>query len=211
MDVTVEYLVSFGLTGEFGRFRAAGPLALPPGRPCGGAQHRGVEIAEVLREAAPGHAHYLPDTSSVNCSAVPPLKTSAAEIELRPEPAAFERGRQLAAELDLPLELLDVEVLLDGLHAVLHHLRDGPRSASFCQHAGARIRSAHHIGRSDAPQESADHEDEEHHGCGRPNCGQETGGGCGTCGSGGCGTCGQADPHFAQLREQMENHRTALL
>jgi hypothetical protein len=58
---------------------------------------------------------------------------------------------------------------------------------------------------------------EEHHGCGREGCGRQAGGGCSTCGAGGgCGSCGAASPqdvqaHFAQLREQMERRRTALL
>ncbi len=129
----------------------------------------------------------------------------------------FERGRRLSAELELPLELLDVEVLLDGEHAVLHHLRGAdidvrPFVSTLSREFGLHILLVDLT----RPQEAADHE-EESHGCGRPDCGQQEGGGCGTCGSGGgCGTCGQADPrdverHFAQLREQMERRRTTLL
>jgi hypothetical protein len=57
-------------------------------------------------------------------------------------------------------------------------------------------------------------EEEEHHGCGREDCGQ---GGCGSCGTGGgCSTCGAGtrpdmSAYFAQLREQMERNRVGLL
>ena len=208
-----EYLVSFGLTGEFGRFRAANPLTLRRGERVVVRGARGVEIAEVLREAAPGHARYLPNTSVGQLLRRPSAEDERTQSEMRVRSQQlFERGRQLAVELALPLELLDVEVLLDGRHAVLHHLRAADLDPRPFVSTLAREFDLH-ITLADLTrgQETADHEEEEPHSCGRPNCGQEGGGGCGTCGSGGCGTCGTADPHFAELREQMEHRRTALL
>jgi cell fate regulator YaaT (PSP1 superfamily) len=212
-----EYLVSFGLTGEFGRFRAASPLSLHRGECVVVRSPRGVEIAVVLREATPRHAAFLPNTSVGQLLRRPSAEDERIENEMHiRSQQLFERGRQLAAELELPLELLDVEVLLDGQHAVLHPVRAaGLDVRPFVSTLSREF--ALHITLADltrAPA-SADHEGEPH-GCGRPNCGQEGGGGCGSCSSGGCGTCGhaaprEADPHFAQLREQMEHRRTALL
>jgi cell fate regulator YaaT (PSP1 superfamily) len=207
-----EYLVSFGLTGEFGRFRAAAPLALRRGERVVVRGSRGIEIATVLREAAPGHARFLPNTSVGQLLRRPSPEDERTESETRVrEQQLFERGRQLAAELELPLELLDVEVLLDGRHAVLHHLRGVDIDVRPFVSALSREFELHITLADLARQPEATDHEEEHHGCGRPNCGQEGGGGCGSCGSGGCGTCGQSDPHFAQLREQMEHRRTALL
>src|SRR5262249_26662278 len=119
-----EYLVSFGLTGEFGRFRTAAPLTLRRGERVVVRSPRGVEVAEVLREATPGHARFLPNTSVGSLLRRITAEDEYHEIERRVcGQRLFERGRQLAAQLDLPLELLDVEVLLDGQHAVLHQLR----------------------------------------------------------------------------------------
>ncbi len=214
-----EYLVSFGLTGEFGRFRAAAPLALRRGERVVVRGPRGVEVACVLREAAPGHAHFLPNTSvgQLLRRLTPADEQMGQQMRAKGQ-QLFERGRQLAAELGLPLELLDVEVLLDGEHALLHHLRWADADVRPFVSTLSREFALHivlvDLTRS---QETAGHEEsDEPHGCGRPNCGRGADGACSTCGSGGCATCGSAKPpdmqlYFAQLREQMERHRTALL
>ncbi len=214
-----EYLVSYGLAGEFGRFRASAPLALCRGERVVVRSPRGVEIAEVLREATPRHAQFLPNTSVGQLLRSLTSEDERTEINCRSRgQQLFERGRRLADELKLPLELLDVELLLDSQHALLHHLRWAdadvrPFVSTLSREFELHITLVDLTG----PKDTTDHEDtEEPHGCGRPDCGRTEGGGCSTCGSGGCGTCGSANPrdvelHFAQLREQMERRRTALL
>ena len=59
----LEYLVRYGLAGEFGRFRADCPLALSRGARVVVRSQRGVELGEVMRPATPRHAAYLPNTS----------------------------------------------------------------------------------------------------------------------------------------------------
>src|SRR5262245_34658231 len=119
-----EYLASFGLTGEFGRFRTVSPLPFCRGERVVVRGPRGVEIALVLREATPRHAHFLPNTSvgQLLRRVTPDDEQAELDMRLRAQ-EVFERGVQLAAELGLPLILLDVETLLDGEHTVLHHLR----------------------------------------------------------------------------------------
>ena len=214
-----EYLASFGLNGEFGRFRAAAPLHLRRGERVVVRGPRGLEIAEVLRRATPRHANFLPNTSvgQLLRRLTPADEQGENAMHVRAQ-QLFARGGQLAAEIGLPLMLLDVEVLLDGEHAVLHQLRG--EDADVRPFVSTLSREfALHITlvdlRSDREGAVLD-ESDEHASCGRPDCGQREDGGCSTCGSGGCGSCGSAQPqetelYFAQLREQMERQRTALL
>lgn len=214
-----EYLASFGRSGEFGRFRSAGPLNLRRGERVVVRGARGVEIAEVLRQATQRHAHFLPNTSvgQLLRRLTPADEQSESDMRLRAQ-QLFERGAQLAAEMGLPLILLDVEVLLDGEHAVLHQLRaDEGDVRPFVSTLSREF--AMHITLVDLNRDLmgvAFDESDELAGCGRSDCGKRTDGGCSTCSSGGCGSCGSATPddtelYFAQLREQMERQRTALL
>jgi len=211
-----EYLVSYGLTGEFGRFHSRTALHLRRGERVVVRGARGVEIGEVLCPARPRHANFLPNTSvgQLLRRLSPADEQTAIEMRVRGQ-QLFERGQLLSAELGLPLMVLDVEVLLDGEHAVLHHLRGEDADVRPFVSTLSREFAAH-ITLIDLSRDRQGAVSEEHEGCGRPNCGQGADGGCGTCGSGGCDTCGAAKPremelYFAQLREQMERTRTALL
>ena len=214
-----EYLLGYGLRGEFGRFRAARPLDCRRGDRAVVRSHRGLEVAEVLREAAPRHAHFLPNTSVGQLIRLITADDELTEAELRERAGeVLARGNRLAAEMGLPLEVLDVEMLLDREHAVVHHLRWAECDVRpFVSTLSREFELYITLVDLTATKDAANHEGaEEPHGCGRPDCGRTEGGGCSTCGSGGCGTCGSANPrdvelHFAQLREQMERRRTALL
>src|SRR5579884_3122172 len=120
----VEYLVGYGQCGDFGRFRAAATLSCRRGARVVVNTPRGVEVGTVLREATPRHAHFLPNTTvgALLRPCTPDDETALDRLRDRGQ-ELFERARALAAELALPLEPIDVEVLLDGTHAVLHHLR----------------------------------------------------------------------------------------
>lgn len=209
----VEYLLSYGLQGEFGRFRAAEPLSFRRGDRVVVRSPRGLEVAQVLCSATSRHAHFLPNTTVGPL--LRPLTPQDEEALVRQQQRGqqlFERGRHLADELGLPLELLDVEVLLDGAHAVLHLLALTtcdlrPFVSTLSREFDVQITMA-----DLAPAEPL--AEPEEHGCGREGCGQGAGG-CGSCSSGGCSTCGSAHAeevraHFAGLREQMER-RTSLL
>jgi hypothetical protein len=210
-----EFLLSYGRLGDFGRFRAAHPLALQRGERAVVRSHRGLEIARVLRPATPRHAHFLPNTT------VGQLLRPAGPDDDEAEAKMAERGRvlldraaDLTAELHLPLEMIDAEVLLDGRQAVLHHLRAAacdvrPLVSTLSREFDLQL-LLQDLTRTSAP-ESEEHDE---HGCGREGCG---GGNCGSCGSGGgCGSCGTARPeevqaYFAGLREKMEQQRMPLL
>jgi cell fate regulator YaaT (PSP1 superfamily) len=213
----LEYLLSYGLQGDFGRFRSARPLFCQRGDAAVVRSHRGLELGRVLGPARPGHARFLPNTSVGQLLRLATMADEEAVARGRERGRTiFERGRTLAAQQNQPLELLDVEVLLDGEHVVLHLLRDdGVDVRPFVSTISREF--AVHVLVEDWTWPG--HGDEaEDHGCGRENCGRAGGeGGCSSCGSdGGCATCGVARPeevtrYFAGLREQMERRRTNLL
>jgi cell fate regulator YaaT (PSP1 superfamily) len=215
----LEYLLSYGRLGDFGRFRSAKPLACGRGDRAVVRTHRGLEVGEVLRPAAPGHATFLPNTS---VGQLLRLLTANDEEALARSTAiarsAYGRAARITHDLALPLEVIDAEVLLDGEHGVIHLLRwedcdVRPFVSTLSREFALHITLAD-LTRSSVAQAGA--EEEEHAGCGRPDCGAGKGG-CSTCGSGGgCGTCGAARPkevqaYFAGLRQKMDEQRVALL
>jgi hypothetical protein len=208
-----EYLVSYGLAGAFGRFHSALPLACARGDRVVVRTHRGLEAGVVLREAVPGHALFLPN-STVGQLLRPFAPADArAEAGLRDRAAdIWSRACQLAEHMGLPLAVLDAEPLLDGEHVVLHHLSGSDCDVRPFVSTLSREFSLHILldDLTPAGQELLVH-DEASCGSGCGSCGSE--GGCGSCGSG-CNSCGSkaADAnHFAALRAQMERQRTSLI
>src|SRR5262249_50839956 len=104
----LEYLLSYGLLGDFGRFRADRPLALGRGERAVVRSHRGLEVASVLRPAAAAHAPFLPNTTvgqllrratTEDQEALGRMAGRARQV--------LTRGLALIGEQALPLELLD--------------------------------------------------------------------------------------------------------
>lgn len=208
----LEYLVGHGRRGGFGRFRAdAGPV-WPRGQHVVIETDRGLEMGQVLRPAGP-LARLVPGEQVGRL-----LRPASAEDLRRGRELegrgleVLHRAAQLNERLGLPLEILDVEMLLDGERAALHFLSWEPCDlrplvSTLSRQTELRI-LLEDLTRTDLPS----HEEE---GCG--SCGS---GGCGSggCGSGGCGSGGcssgmkpaELQAYFAQLREQMER-RTSLL
>jgi cell fate regulator YaaT (PSP1 superfamily) len=207
-----EYLVSYGLLGDFGRFRAPRPLDCGRGDAVVVRSQRGVELGQVLCSATSGHAQFLPNTS---VGAL--LRPATAEDERIAEglrqrgQELFETARLRAVELGLPMEVIDAEVLLEE-RAVLHLVRwDECDVRDFVSSLSRRF--ALHVALEDLTHAEAPAPEAQEHGCG--SCGA---GGCGSggCGSGGCASCGTtaADvrAYFAELREKMiSRSRTPLL
>jgi hypothetical protein len=205
-----EYLLAYGVLGDFGRFRSPRPLACGRGDRAVIRTARGLEIGTVLREAAAGHAHFLPNTTvgSLLRLSTADDEQSAARLQARTAGFCDEAGRT-AGTLGLPLAVLDAEMLLDGEHAVLHFVRwqdcdIRPLVSSLSKQFALSVLV-----------QDLTHAPEEKHGCG--DCGH---GGCGHCGEGGCGSCGscgsakpaEVQAYFAGLREKMEQqNRVPLL
>jgi hypothetical protein len=204
---SVEYLVGYGLRGDFGRFTAAAPLACRRGDRVVISSPRGIEVGSVLREATPQLAGLLPDTpAGALLRPLGPDDERLAALLAGRAAELFERSRAAAGGLGLPLEVLDAEVLLDGEHAVLYHLHWADSDVRPLVSTLAREFDLH-ISLLDLTRPAP----AEHHGCG--DCGS---GGCGSCGSGGCGTCGktfrpeEVRAYFAGLRQQMDRRHSLL-
>src|SRR6266851_1346076 len=165
MQEITEYLLSYGTQGDFGRFRPMRPLVCRRGDLAVVQSHRGVEMATVLCPAANGHAAFLPNTSVGQL-----LRLAGPEDE---EPLActrergrslYEQARRLVAEQNLPLEVIDVEVLLDNQHAVVQYLGwDAFDAPPFVSKLSTEFEV--HVTLQNLAQAAQLEEDE--HGCGR--------------------------------------------
>ena len=119
-----EYLLAYGVLGDFGRFRSPRPLTCCRGDRAVIRTARGLEIGTVLREAAPGHAPFLPNTTVGSLLRLVTEDDEGAADRLQARTAEFcDEASRTAATLGLPLAVLDAELLLDGEHAVLHFVR----------------------------------------------------------------------------------------
>jgi hypothetical protein len=212
----IAYLVSHGQSGGFGRFVADLPMSLERGTRVVIDSARGQEIGSVLCPATQRHGQFLGGAAVGRL-----LRRTTAEDELAVARHAdlcqriFADSRELAMRLNVPIEILDVEILLDCSTTIIQFL--GQADADFTPLVDALV-SQHHVQvrleNLALPQES---HHEAHGGCGKPDCGRVDGGGCTTCGSGGgCSSCGSGKvdmkAYFAHLRTKMEaNQRTPLL
>jgi cell fate regulator YaaT (PSP1 superfamily) len=212
MIATPEYLVSYGTSGEFARFRAAAPAEFRRGDRVVVCTSQGLELGVVLCPAQPEHAPFLSRTALGELlRPVTEVDEKQADEVRQFGQRVFDDAQRLARELELPLEILDVEVLLDGQQAIVHHLRQVDCDYRELVSSLSKKHDLHiRMNNLALPKE-------ETIGCGEPNCGQLTGG-CQSCGSGGCNTCGkgvkkeEVAAHLLLLRQMMEQrNRTSLL
>ena len=212
-----EYLVSHGKTGVLARFLAASlEQQLERGDRVIVQGDRGLSFGVVLCEATERKARLLGSGPVGRLLRRADAGDEAAQqAMLEREERLFAAARRLAGELDLPMEILDAEVALDGRHVILQYL-----SPAGCDPTVLVARLAADQGvevwleNLAAPASAEEHE---HAGCGKPDCGK-TAGGCSSCGSssGGCSSCGSGGvdmrAYFAHLRDKMEqDKRTPLL
>jgi cell fate regulator YaaT (PSP1 superfamily) len=187
-----EYLVGYGRAGDFGRFRPAMPAEYQRGDRVVVRSHQGLEMGEVMCPAISGHTPFLGRTAvgELLRRVTPDDEQAFARLQ-RFGQDVFERGGQLLDELKLPLEILDVEVLLDERQAVVYYLRWQDCDYRPLVSTLARIFDLGIIMHDLAlPGEQAEPEAA---GCGKPDCGQGHGG-CATCATGGgcsIGGCGK--------------------
>jgi hypothetical protein len=191
MQSATEYLVSFGKSGEFGRFASVEPLACRRGDPLVIETSRGLELGQVIRRSDPEHARLMGGGAAGRIVRRP----TPNDLELRNKLRArgqlfFDDARHRAGDLGLPLEIVDAEILLEGRQAVLHVLRWGeadlkPLTDAFV-HSHGLLTLIHDLALPASPEEPA--LDPAEPGCGSGDCGS---GGCGSggCGTGGCGSC----------------------
>jgi hypothetical protein len=222
-----QFLVRYGRPGFIGRFASA--LALTRGERVVVRGPRGVELGEVLLLPEPpprvedhdalrtAPVAWVPSVPSVPSDIHGASPTADGEI-LRVATSAdgdeaarlSARGQELLAgattmDSALPLALVDVEVTLDGtaiLHAVAWESCDAsPQLEQLSARFGLAVKLLD-LSRVAVEKDPT--------GCGKPNCGSESGG-CSSCGSS-TGSCSRGSvksaeeltSYFADLRRQME-------
>lgn len=207
-----QYVVSFGKSGAVGVFTAAAPLALRRGRAVVLQTSRGLEIGSVLCPASLRQARIL---GAVSSGAL--LRPVEREDEERRdqlsalEQAIFETGRAWVSRDELPLEILDVELLFDGEQAIVQFVGE----ETGTEHLAASLREQFRLMvrlENLAPATPSSEEEPEPR-CDKPDCGRTAeGGGCTTCSTGGgCSSCGSGKPdlrpYFSHLRDKMETNQ----
>jgi hypothetical protein len=211
--VAAEYLVSHGKSGGFGRFAPVLPLACRRGDVVVVRSQRGLELGSVLCAAGDSHARFLGRTpvGPLLRHATPEDAGAARRLEALGQ-RVFEDGRRLAGELGVALEVLDVEVLLDGQEAIVQHLSPVHCDPAPIVEALARRHHLHITLENLAlPVDLGQTADEPTvGGCGEPNCGKASGSSCASCGTGGgCTSCGSGkvdmSAYFSHLRSKMES------
>src|SRR5947209_1728611 len=102
-----EYLVGFGLSGDFGRFRTAEPLSLRRGSRVVVRSERGLELGSVLRPASERAARLMADSAvgELVRPAGPDDEQLAGQMQRRAADL-LARGGRLIEENGLPAALL---------------------------------------------------------------------------------------------------------
>jgi cell fate regulator YaaT (PSP1 superfamily) len=212
-----EYLVSYGRAGDFGRFRPAEHFPIRRGDRVLIRTENGLEIGVVLCPASAGHAQFLSRTALGEIlRPAGEEDEQAARLQAERGQRLFAHARRLAQEMELPLEVVDVDLLPEGRQAVVYHLRRVECDYRPLVSTLARTFDVQILMQNLALPAALAGEEEA--GCGRPDCGQVSGQGCSTCSSGGCGTCGKGAKkedvaaYLSGLRQQMDDaRRTSLL
>jgi hypothetical protein len=208
-----EYLVQHGAVGHLGRFRSGEGRGFRRGDAVVVRSRRGLELGDVLCHSSADGA-VLPDPF-VGELIRAATADDVAEAEQRHQLGrlVFEDAARHAEAIGLPLAVIDVEVLLDGRHVLLHAARLGPcDEAPFLAELGDRRGVIVRL--YDVASEPVAGEDDSGCGsCGEGGCGED---GCRDCGHGceSCSSGGAAElaAYFSALREQMEQrHRVPLL
>jgi cell fate regulator YaaT (PSP1 superfamily) len=215
--VSDQYIVAFGKSGGLGCFTVVEHFELNRGDAVVVRTPRGLELGQVLGPATLRQARLIGAEASGDILRSATSEDQLASRTLREQAERlFEAAQQQAALVGLPLQILDVELLLDGKQALIQYIGGSDADidvlASHLRYSSDVEIRFENLG---LPPTVEDHA---HGGCGKPDCGRvEGGGGCTTCGTGGgCSSCGAGHvdlrPYFAHLRAKMEaDQRTSLL
>ena len=200
-----EYLVNYGKSGDFLRFAVLDGQTYQRGDRVIVRTARGLEVGTVLRPATGLQQrlfHHLGVGELLRPTTADDEQTYATNLSR--SKSLFEQVRQHAQSQ--PLEVIDVDVLMDGQTAVLQYLTWGDSIEDSFWAELSQTCSVKFILEDLAAV--TEPEDTEEAGCGSPNCGKGSEGGCSDCSSGGCSSCasGQSvelQEYFSHLREKM--------
>jgi nitrite reductase (NADH) small subunit/3-phenylpropionate/trans-cinnamate dioxygenase ferredoxin subunit len=180
-----HFLVRFGAMGHVGKFRAPEPVGCHRGDRVVVQSSRGLEIGEVLLTAEPDSALMAGQPDSGVLVREFTEDDAVKERLLRDgQLRAFDACRQLLADRNMPVELVDAEQLFDGQTLIFYFLGDPPPALA---HITAELARAYETQVQFRPLGSGLESP-----CGT-GCGSEGGHACGNCGDGDCGAgeCGR--------------------
>jgi len=213
------YLVNHGKNGALGSFRVSAPLALRRGEKVVLETSLGLEVGAVLGPASVLQSRRLGDAGMILRRVQHSDEFELLQGKARAD-ALFDQARILCRRLNLDLELLDVDLSLDGRQALLLVLAgDNVNADPLIEELERLFAMDIKIQNRAAPAPLTEVEEEA--GCGKPDCGKKDdaeGGGCTSCSTGGgCSTgCGSKGvdlrDYFSHLRTKMEaDNRVPLL
>lgn len=208
MKQTGEYLVKYGKTGAFGRFSSRLQKPLKRGDRVIIRSIRGVEDGSILCLVSPLQNEIFRDTPMGEILRSPTPEDEGRVLTIQKKAREiYDVARQISVRHRLPLEVLDVEVMLEGDLMVLQFLAWGDDDLNkLIESLEAQFALEVML----EPLSNSIQGEKVEAGCGKPNCGQTTGGGCSSCGTGGCSSCGTGGvdmrDYFSHLRQQMEQN-----
>ena len=194
-----SYLIRYGLTNHVGQFAADTEAVYERGQSVVIASHRGTEIGTILLES-PSSVDESPRPTAIArlLREATPDDHQRARLALRDRENRFDSCQRVFLDGLWPIDLIDVEPLLDQGRTVLLYL--GPHRLDTAGVLSA-LRAAcdldvmlQPVGR-DLPDDEPEEQVQEDQGCESYSsslgggCGSE-GGGCGTSGGGSCSDCG---------------------
>jgi hypothetical protein len=204
-DERDQFVVSHGKSGVIGVFTLTEPTTIARGDRVIVQSSRGLEIGEVLGPASIRQARLFGATSAGLLVRSVLASDDVRRQELaRREQDLFELCRERARGESLSLEILDVDLLFDGLQAIVQFVGEDANVERFAQSVEEQVRLTIRMENLATPAPK-----EEHHHCDKPDCGRESGG-CTSCSTGGgCSTCGSSKKvdmreYFGHLRAKME-------
>src|SRR5262249_50798091 len=120
---SAEYLVNYGKTGTLGRFHFVGGERFARGDRVVLEGERGLTVGVVLCEAAARQARILGGSAAGEVLRRAGVDDEALRLAIViREQEIFDTACAIAARLDLPMEILDAELSLDGRAVILQYL-----------------------------------------------------------------------------------------
>lgn len=213
---SVEYLIQYGRSAFVGRFLASDDCDASRNQRVVVQSPRGQELGVVLGVVDKRFAKQVDLAAGGELLRIATSTDEHEVARLREvETEILTVAERQITESELPLTVLDAEVLLDGtaiLHAIPWDQCDAdPLFAELSSWFARPVRLLD-LSRTPVPREAP----QKSGGCGKPGCGSGgcSDGGCGTKSSGGCSTGGcsrgavksadELTAYFAGLRQQME-------
>lgn len=209
--MATAYLVQFGTSAFVGRFESAADVAFARGQSVVVKTVRGEEVGTVLCPAEGRFENALAESAGTLLRILTPEDEHHREAATLLAAGVLAAAERRAAEW--PVSFVDAEATLDGSLVVLHVI---PFAACdlrpLLDDLAAGFRSAVTLQDLSSTKALPDAPDATDGGCGKPDCGKESGGGCGTGGGCSTGSCSRGavksaeelTAYFVDLRQKME-------